>query len=216
MSLSFDQFLFRVPGRDEASAHGTVGDSERVVIRGPSGCGKTTLLRSLAGLTQSIGGSVQLGARDLTQLAPQDRHLGFVFQGGALFPHLSVAENVVFGLRYSPKGRDWSEDMRARHVHQWLAKVGLEGFAERAPAALSGGERQRVALIRGLIWEPAALLLDEPLSAVDPDRRGELQAWIKELLAERPVPTLIVTHDAEEARVLGTRVVEWNNGKVSF
>jgi ABC-type Fe3+/spermidine/putrescine transport system ATPase subunit len=215
MSLRFEDFRFNVPGRGEAVASGVVGTAERVVIRGPSGCGKTTLLRAVAGLVHASG-KLFLGDREISALPPQDRRAGLVFQGGALFPHLSVRENVAFGLRHAARSRDWSDALLRSKVDEGLARVGLEGFGDREPGALSGGERQRVALLRGLIWEPEMALLDEPLSAVDAERRSELQSWIKGRLEERPVPVIIVTHDSEEARVLGTRVVEWNSGQLSF
>lgn len=216
MNLRFQDFCFPVPGRAEAKASGIIGPAERVVIRGSSGCGKTTLLRALAGLSRASGGRITLGEREISSLSPQERRIGFVFQSGALFPHLSVAENVGFGLRYALRSRDWSAEMRLKAVNEGLNRVGLGAFADRSVSSLSGGERQRVALLRGLIWEPDVVLLDEPLSAVDAARRSEIQTWIVELLALRPVPTLIVTHDAEEARVLGTRVVEWNSGNLTF
>ncbi len=214
--LRLEAFRFSVEGKGAVEISGTLGPSERLVLRGPSGCGKTTLLRSLAGLAPTLSGRVYLGTEEITKLEAHRRRVGFVFQNGALFPGLDVAANVAFGLRYQPHSSAWSEDLRRNKATEFLEKVGLAALADRLVSNLSGGERQRVALARTLVTRPRLLLLDEPLSAVDPDRRRDLQAWILQGLSENPVPTILVTHDADEARVLGTKVIEWNSEALKF
>ena len=216
-SLVFEQIGFDVPERGAVLLNGSVASAERVVLRGPSGCGKTTLLRMLAGLVPKNSGRLWLGAQDLNSIAPQKLGCGLVFQSGALFSHLSVFENVVFGLRHAHSGwlgRELSDELIEQKGIDFLKRVGLESLAARDVSRLSGGERQRVALARALIVEPSYLLLDEPLSAVDPERRTSLQEWILERLVERPIPTVIVSHDTSEARTLGTRVVTWDSQKM--
>ena len=205
--LIFENLGVAIPGREPLRFTGTVRAGERVALQGPSGVGKTTFLRVAAGLLPAEGGQVKLGSRVLTGLPPQATRAGFVFQSGALFPYLSVLENVLFGLRLLSPYNGWSRGLQEERARAFLDRVGLTGFADRAPASLSGGERQRVSLVRTLVCDPDFVLLDEPLSAVDAERRREIQDWIVELLGERPVPALIVTHDRAEAERLGTRVI---------
>lgn len=213
MSLDFRDLRFLVPGHGERMVKGTIQARDRLVLRGASGCGKTTFLRVVAGLLPSLSGQCSLNGRDLTHLHPADRRVGFVFQSGALFPHLNVEKNVAFGLRFAPATRDWSEGLRDRRAREALEAFGLSALAHRAVSALSGGEKQRVALLRSLVIEPDFLLLDEPLSAVDPAQREEIGSWMIERLEARPVPTILVTHDVSEAKRLGTRVAEWKEGE---
>jgi len=185
-----------------------VASGRIVALLGPSGCGKTTLLRIVAGLEVPDAGSVLLGRRVLSDgassLAPERRRIGMVFQDWALFPHLSVAANVGFGL---PR-----PERKGPRVAEALALVGLDGLGERMPGTLSGGQQQRVALARALAPRPAALLLDEPFSNLDTSLRVRVRAEVHRLLTELGITTLFVTHDQEEAFVLGDEVAVLHDG----
>lgn len=188
----------------------SIQEGEFVCFLGPSGCGKTTLLRTIAGLTrQSAGVLVQRG-KDISTLPPQARDFGIVFQSYALFPNLTVFDNIAYGLR---NRRIKREEITAR-VAELLALVDLTGSESKYPAALSGGQQQRVALARALAMEPALLLLDEPLSALDARVRGHLRSQIKALQARLGVTTIMVTHDQEEALTMADRIVVMNHGVV--
>ncbi|QFT84594.1 Sulfate/thiosulfate import ATP-binding protein CysA [Halomonas sp. THAF12] len=188
----------------------TIREGEFVCFLGPSGCGKTTLLRAIAGLApQSAGRIVQCG-RDISRLPPQARDFGIVFQSYALFPNLTVFDNVAYGLR---NRRDDRHRMRER-VAELLALVDLVGSEGKYPAALSGGQQQRVALARALATEPGLLLLDEPLSALDARVRVHLRSQIKALQARLGVTTIMVTHDQEEALAMADRIVVMNHGVI--
>ncbi len=179
-------------------------------LLGPSGCGKTTLLRLIAGLERPDGGSIRAGSGTLSTpdrlTPPEKRRIGMMFQEGALFPHLSVSENVAFGLPRGPK--------RARAVEEALELVGLSGMGKRSPTSLSGGQRQRVALARALAPGPDALLLDEPFANLDPALRVELRAEVASLLRRLGITSVFVTHDQEEAFVMGAQVVVMRDGRV--
>lgn len=177
-------------------------------LLGPSGCGKTTLLRMIAGFEVPSSGDIVLNGDSITNLAPHQRSVNTVFQNYALFPHLTVRGNVEFGLR-----RKGVADAAAR-VARVLAQVRLEGKDSRRPAQLSGGERQRVALARALVLEPEVLLLDEPLSALDPQLRKQVRSELKDLQRRVGVTFLFVTHDQEEALSLSTRMAVMNAGVV--
>jgi len=179
-------------------------------LLGPSGCGKTTLLRLVAGLEQPDAGAVLICGNDVSRAPASARGVGFVFQSYALFRHMSVAENVGFGLRIR---RIAKKEMR-RRVAELLELVQLEGFDKRFPAELSGGQRQRVALARALAVRPNVLLLDEPFGALDAKVRVELRDFLTRLLERTKVTTLLVTHDQEEALELAARVVLLNEGRV--
>jgi sulfate/thiosulfate transport system ATP-binding protein len=179
-------------------------------LLGPSGSGKSTLLRIIAGLEEPNGGSVVIDGTDVTRLAPQDRGIGFVFQHYAAFKHLTVRENVAFGLRIRKVRKD---RVRSR-VDELLELVQLEGFADRYPSQLSGGQRQRMALARSLAIEPRVLLLDEPFGALDAQVRRELRTWLRRLHDEMHVTTVIVTHDQEEAMDIADTVFIMNNGMI--
>jgi ABC-type Fe3+/spermidine/putrescine transport system ATPase subunit len=166
-----------------------------LVILGPSGSGKTTLLTVIAGLRPSLAGQVHLAGRDLTTLPPERRQIGMVFQDGALFPHLTVRENIGFGPRAARLADGTGAD-------ELLGQLGLTDLADRAPRTLSGGERQRVALARALAIQPQLLLLDEPLSALDQPTREDMRGQLRQLLAEQGIPALHVTHDRDEALML--------------
>lgn len=175
-------------------------DAGRVLaVLGPSGAGKTTLLDTIAGFRSPTAGRVQLAGRDLTGVAPERRRIGVVFQHAALFPHLSVRENVRFGLR--ARG-----DKRQQRVEELLTRFGITDHADRSPRSLSGGERQRVALARVLCADPDLLLLDEPLSALDQPTREELRGVLQDLLSHVGIPTVHVTHDRDEALTLADHI----------
>ena len=182
-----------------------------VALLGPSGCGKTTLLRTIAGLERPEAGEIRVGARVLsgegTFTPPERRRIGMVFQDAALFPHLSVGRNVAYGLpRRDPR--------RAGRVHAALALVGLSGLADRAPATLSGGQAQRVALARALAPAPTVILLDEPFSGLDAPLRAELRLEVRRVLAQTGATGIFVTHDQEEAFVVGDEVAVMQEGRI--
>jgi sulfate/thiosulfate transport system ATP-binding protein len=179
-------------------------------LLGPSGSGKSTLLRVIAGLEAPDAGRVVLDGADVTALPPQKRGIGFVFQHYAAFKHLTVRENVAFGLRIRKRPK---AEVRAK-VDELLGVVGLEGFQTRYPGQLSGGQRQRMALARALAIEPRVLLLDEPFGALDAKVRAELRAWLRRLHDEVHVTTVLVTHDQEEAMEVADRIVVINEGRV--
>jgi sulfate transport system ATP-binding protein len=179
-------------------------------LLGPSGSGKSTLLRVIAGLERPDGGSVEIDGRDATGLPPQRRGVGFVFQHYAAFKHMTVRENVAFGLKVARRPR---AEIRAR-VSELLELVQLPGLADRYPAQLSGGQRQRMALARALAVEPQVLLLDEPFGALDARVRKELRAWLRRLHDEVHVTTVFVTHDQEEAMEVADRIVVMNHGHI--
>ncbi len=181
-----------------------------LALLGPSGCGKTTLLRIIAGLDVPDEGSVLYADEDATHRSARDRNVGFVFQHYALFRHMSVFENVAFGLRV----RKWKEARIRERVHELLRLVQLDGLAKQAPSQLSGGQRQRIALARALAAEPRVLLLDEPFGALDAKVRQELRQWLHKLHDEIHVTSVFVTHDQEEAFEVADRVVVMNHGRV--
>jgi sulfate transport system ATP-binding protein len=191
-----------------------VGDGELFAMLGPSGCGKTTLLRIIAGLEVADTGSVLLEGEDATGWNARDRAVGFVFQHYALFRHMTVFENVAFGLRVRPRTRRPDAEAIARTVHDLLALVQLDYLADRYPSQLSGGQRQRVALARALAVQPKVLLLDEPFGALDAGVRRELRRWLRQLHDEIRLTSVFVTHDQEEAFELADRVVIMNHGRV--
>jgi sulfate transport system ATP-binding protein len=191
-----------------------VASGELVGLLGPSGSGKTTLLRMIAGLETPDRGSILLAGRDVTRSRAAERGVGFVFQHYALFRHLSVFENVAFGLRVQPAKVRLSKQGIKDRVQELLRLVQLETLAERYPSQLSGGQRQRVALARALAVEPKILLLDEPFGALDARVRKDLRRWLRALHERLHVTTLFVTHDQEEALELSDRVVIMHHGRV--
>lgn len=215
MSLRIDDLVIAIPGKTSLRVRGEVKAGECVHLRGPSGCGKTTLLKTLCGLRDPLAGRVRLGESDIQALPLSRNGMGLVFQSGALFPHLSVMENVVFGLR--ERRGEWDDSLLFAKGREALARAGLDGFGERSVAGLSGGERSRISLLRTLLCEPKALLLDEPFSALDEERRRELEKWMRELLADVPVPVIVTGHD-EKTPELGARSrrVEWNETCLEF
>ena len=191
-----------------------IRQGELLALLGPSGSGKTTLLRVIAGLEHADGGRVLFDGEDATRLSVQARRAGFVFQHYALFRHLTVEENIAFGLRVR-RGHERMLDatIRAR-VAELLSLVQLDGFGTRYPAQLSGGQRQRVALARALAIEPRVLLLDEPFGALDAQVRRDLRRWLRELHDRTGLTTVFVTHDQEEALELADRVAILNRGRI--
>ncbi len=187
---------------------------ELTALLGPSGCGKTTLLRVIAGLEQPDHGQVILDGEDASVQHVRERQVGFVFQHYALFKHMSVFENIAFGLRVKPRHLRPSEREIRDKVMQLLSLVQLDWLADRYPSQLSGGQRQRIALARALAVEPRVLLLDEPFGALDAKVRKELRRWLRRLHDELHVTSIFVTHDQEEALEVADRVVLMNRGKV--
>ncbi|MBH2033796.1 MAG: ABC transporter ATP-binding protein [Pseudomonadales bacterium] len=187
-----------------------IAQGEFVTLLGPSGCGKSTLLRCIAGLTDVNGGQILLDGQDLVPISPQQRGIGMVFQSYALFPNMSVAQNVAFGLRMQKVDKAES----AQRVDDALRMVELHDFANRYPHQLSGGQCQRVALARSLVTRPRLLLLDEPLSALDARIRKHLREQIRSIQQELSLTTIFVTHDQEEALVMSDRIVLMNAGKI--
>ena len=188
----------------------SVAQGEFVSLLGPSGCGKTTLLRCIAGLLHPDRGRITVGGRDITALAAHQRNVGVVFQNYALFPHLTVAENIAFGLR----ARGISKAEAGPRVAEALALVRMEVHGDKPVTALSGGQQQRVAVARALVVRPSLLLLDEPFSALDRKLRETMQVELKQLLREVGITAIFVTHDQEEALVVSDRVAVMNAGQI--
>ena len=187
---------------------------ELTALLGPSGCGKTTLLRIIAGLEQADRGQVLLDGEDASARHVRERQVGFVFQHYALFKHMTVFENIAFGLRVKPRNARPGEAQIRDKVKQLLELVQLDWLADRYPPQLSGGQRQRIALARALAVEPRVLLLDEPFGALDAKVRKELRRWLRRLHDELHVTSIFVTHDQEEALEVADRIVLMNKGNV--
>lgn len=193
-------------------------DSQRIAVYGPSGAGKSMTLKAIAGLFTPDAGHIRLNGRTLfdsaagINLAPQQRNVAYLFQDYALFPHLTVRQNVGFGLArgwFNPRARD-----RLAKVEHWLDAFGLQELAHQYPDELSGGQRQRVALARALVAEPAALLLDEPFAALDPALRVTMRLELSQWQEQLGVPMILITHDPEDARVLGEHVLYLRDGRI--
>ncbi|WP_027014953.1 sulfate/molybdate ABC transporter ATP-binding protein [Comamonas composti] len=191
-----------------------IKSGELIALLGPSGCGKTTLLRIIAGLETPDVGSIHFSGADTTDVHVRDRNVGFVFQHYALFRHMTVFENVAFGLRVRPRSQRPSEAQIREKVMSLLKLVQLDWIADRFPSQLSGGQRQRIALARALAVEPKVLLLDEPFGALDAKVRKELRRWLRHLHDELHVTSIFVTHDQEEALEVADRVVVINQGRI--
>jgi sulfate/thiosulfate transport system ATP-binding protein len=191
-----------------------IASGELVALLGPSGCGKTTLLRIIAGLETAGQGSIAFSGEDTTHIHVRERQVGFVFQHYALFRHMTVFENVAFGLRVRPKRTRPTEAAIQKKVHDLLNLVQLDWLGDRYPSQLSGGQRQRIALARALAVEPRVLLLDEPFGALDAKVRKDLRRWLRRLHDDLDVTSIFVTHDQEEALEVADRVVLMNGGKV--
>lgn len=191
-----------------------IESGELVALLGPSGCGKTTLLRIIAGLETADAGAILFSGEDTTDVHVRERNVGFVFQHYALFRHMTVFDNVAFGLRMKPRAVRPSDAVIQKKVHELLGLVQLDWLADRYPAQLSGGQRQRIALARALAVEPKVLLLDEPFGALDAKVRKELRRWLRRLHDDLHVTSIFVTHDQEEALEVADRVVLMNRGQV--
>ncbi len=191
-----------------------IASGELIALLGPSGCGKTTLLRIIAGLETADVGTIHFSGEDTTDVHVRERNVGFVFQHYALFRHMTVFENVAFGLRVKPRSERPSEAQIKTKVMDLLKLVQLDWLAERHPSQLSGGQRQRIALARALAVEPKVLLLDEPFGALDAKVRKELRRWLRRLHDELHVTSIFVTHDQEEALEVADRVVLMNKGNI--
>src|SRR5258707_2436194 len=200
--LALDNVSLEVPG------------GALLALLGPSGSGKTTLLRIIAGLEVPDDGSVRYDDQDVTDVGVRERNVGFVFQHYALFRHMTVFDNVAFGLRVKPRKIRPSEAEIKRKVHELLNLVQLDWLADRFPPQLSGGQRQRIALARALAVEPRVLLLDEPFGALDAKVRKELRRWLRRLHDELHITSIFVTHDQEEALEVADRLVLMNKGRV--
>ncbi|MEV4350571.1 ABC transporter ATP-binding protein [Actinoplanes sp. NPDC049596] len=188
-----------------------IADGEFFSMLGPSGSGKTTVLRMIAGFELPSAGTVELSGRDVTRLAPFERDVNTVFQDYALFPHLSVIENVEYGL----KMRKVPRKQRRERAEQALASVRLEGFGRRRPSEMSGGQRQRVALARALVNRPKVLLLDEPLGALDRKLREQMQVELKQIQRDVGITFVFVTHDQDEALTMSDRVAVFDDGRIA-
>ncbi|QWP77311.1 sulfate/molybdate ABC transporter ATP-binding protein [Lysobacter sp. K5869] len=191
-----------------------VASGELVALLGPSGSGKTTLLRVIAGLLPPDSGQLLFGQTDATRLSLRERNVGFVFQHYALFKHMTVAENIAFGLRSRPRSRRPDKATIAKRVQELLGLIQLPELGSRYPEQLSGGQKQRVALARALAIDPTVLLLDEPFGALDAKVRVELRRWLRRLHDQTGQTTLFVTHDQEEALELADRVVVLKDGRI--
>ena len=209
--LRLDRLRISRGGAELVALDMAVAPGETVAVMGPSGAGKSTLLAAIIGALDpvfALSGRVLLDGRDVTGLTTEERRIGILFQDALLFPHLSVGANLAFGLRRGVRGRA----ERVARVEAALEEVGLAGFAERDPATLSGGQRARAALMRMLLSEPAALLLDEPFSGLDRARRARTRDLVLEVARRRMLPVLLVTHDSEDAAA-GTRIVRIVSGE---
>jgi iron(III) transport system ATP-binding protein len=188
----------------------TINPGDLVTFLGPSGCGKTTTLRMVAGFENPTSGRVFIGGRDVTSLPPNERDTAMVFQSYALFPHMTVGENVAYGLRF----RNVSNEEKEERVRRIMELVGLSGFESRQPGQLSGGQQQRVALARSLVVEPQVLLFDEPLSNLDAKLREQMREEIRRIQTELSITAIYVTHDQSEAMAMSDRIVVMNHGRI--
>jgi len=210
-TVTYDQASRTYPGSDTAAVDKLqleIADGEFMVLVGPSGCGKSTSLRMLAGLEEINEGAVRIGDRDVTHLPPKDRDIAMVFQNYALYPHMSVAENMGFAL----KMQGIPKDQRLKKVREAAQLLGLEEFLDRKPKALSGGQRQRVAMGRAIVREPKVFLMDEPLSNLDAKLRVSTRTQIAALQRRLGITTVYVTHDQTEAMTMGDRVAVLKDG----
>jgi putative spermidine/putrescine transport system ATP-binding protein len=210
-AVALEHVSYRYPGTQAGVTDITldIAPGELVVCLGPSGCGKTTLLRLIAGFVRPDAGVIRLNGEDVSALPTRSRECGVVFQAYALFPHMRVWENVAYPLRV----RDVAADDRRRRAADMLELVGLTGLSDRLPAQLSGGQQQRVALARALVFGPRALLLDEPLSALDAATRVAMRDEIRRIQRAQNIATLLITHDQDEALSLADRIVLLNEGR---
>lgn len=218
--IHFDNVTVTFPGGTQGliDVSLTVEQGEFLALVGPSGSGKTTLLRALAGFIEPSKGTITVGGRDMAGIPPEERHMGMVFQQHAVWPHMTVAENVTYPLRRESKARNWrkasSAGEHAARVAEALELVGLAGFEDRKPDNLSGGQRQRVSLARAIVAEPSVLLLDEALSALDEPLRDVLRRELVALTRTRGLTALHVTHDRQEALAMADRIAVLADGRL--
>ncbi len=191
-----------------------INSGELIALLGPSGCGKTTLLRIIAGLETGDAGNILFSGEDTTDKHVRERQVGFVFQHYALFRHMTVFENVAFGLRVKPRGQRPSEDQIKKKVHDLLSLVQLDWLADRFPSQLSGGQRQRIAIARALILEPQILLLDEPTSALDASIQAEILNLLEQVRKDRGLTFVMVSHDLSVISHMCEKLVVMKSGKV--
>lgn len=192
----------------------TINNGELTALLGPSGCGKTTLLRIIAGLETATSGQIFFDDRNVTELSAKARDIGFVFQHYALFRHMTIADNIAFGLRMKPRGERLSEAEIQAKVKNLLELIQLDHIGERYPDQLSGGQRQRVALARAIATEPKVLLLDEPFGALDAKVRKDLRRWLREFHHEINMTSIFVTHDQDEALEVADKIILMNKGQI--
>src|SRR5919107_163515 len=210
-TVTFEKAQRWYPGADTPAVPGLdleIGDGEFMVLVGPSGCGKSTSLRMLAGLEEINAGKIYIGDRDVTNVPPKDRDIAMVFQNYALYPHMSVADNMAFALKMAKV----SPDERKKRVDEAAKILGLTEFLERKPKALSGGQRQRVAMGRAIVRNPQVFCMDEPLSNLDAKLRVSTRTQIAGLQQRLGIPTVYVTHDQGEALTMGDRVAVMKDG----
>jgi multiple sugar transport system ATP-binding protein len=210
-AITYEHATVQYPGAERPSVNSLdldIADGEFLVLVGPSGCGKSTSLRALAGLENVTGGTIRIGDKDVTHLAPKDRDIAMVFQNYALYPHMTVADNMGFALKISKMNK---EDIRKR-VEEAARVLDLEQYLDRKPKALSGGQRQRVAMGRAIVRNPQAFLMDEPLSNLDAKLRVQTRTEIAALQRRLGVTTVYVTHDQVEAMTMGDRVCVLKDG----
>ena len=206
--ITIERLTVTLPGFSLGEISLSIDEGEFFAVIGPTGAGKTILLEAIAGLQAISGGSILLAERDITRLPPEERGIAIMYQDYSLFPHLTVLENVRYGLRYHPEKND------ASYLEYLLNFLNLKALAHRSPLSLSGGERQRAALARALAIKPRILLLDEPLSALDPSSRAEIQAELRRLHRHLGITFLMVTHDFTEALTMARRGAVLNRGKI--
>ncbi len=218
--LSADSLVLKIPDKENIVLSFTIFQGERVVLMGPSGCGKTTMLKALAGLFPLSGKALVINKKNVIDSAPAQRNLSFVFQGGALFPHLSVFENLDIVLKYSKKYSKLNKQERIAKIKQCLLEAGFDPitFSKKLASGLSGGERQRVAIIRALIVDAPLVLMDEPFNALDEKTKNEIMQWTKNRLEATNTTLLFVTHNSSEAEMMATKKITWNQGdlKIEF
>ncbi len=208
--IEIEQLTVRVPGFALTDINLSVKEGEFFALIGPTGAGKTLILESIAGLVRCTSGRIRIRGKDITHLPPEARGVGIVYQDHALFPHLSVKDNIRYGLRYHPKTTGTCHST----LDRWIEHLGLSHLLDRATENLSGGEKQRVALARALAIQPTVLLLDEPLSALDPNFREEIRQLLHELHRETKITILMVTHDFSEAHFLAQRIAVIHRGQI--
>jgi ABC-type sugar transport system ATPase subunit len=212
--LRADSLVLKIPDKREILLNFTIFKGERVVLMGPSGCGKTSILKALAGLFPLGGKALIINNINVIDSEPAQRNLSFVFQGGALFPHLSVFENLELVLKYSKKYSKLKKQERIAKINHCLIEAGFDPntFSKKLASGLSGGERQRVAIIRALIVEAPLVLMDEPFNALDEKTKNEIMHWMKNRIEATNTTLLFVTHNSIEAEMMATKKVIWKQG----